>query len=265
MLIGIRKKVVFGFVIIALVLFTSGIISLFQLMQIEKVVSDMTANNIRSIEAAGRISDEAKTQTWKILDVMHDNSQGDEAKIVLNDTLYIKCLDFIAQNITIDEEKRMFDALYANYLSFKYQTQLLDSVFIADDMTVRNDWFNTMYRPVYESFAKSANDLGILNQNTMSKNSTAIRDNFYRLVIPLIVALAVGLFLVIMFNYFINSYFINPVLKIINGIKEYSENKQPYNVKIDTRDEIYELNREIKSLISHIKPKESAGVFNFNK
>jgi methyl-accepting chemotaxis protein len=85
------------------------------------------------------------------------------------------------------------------------------------------------------------------------------------MIIPLIVAIVVGLFLIILFNYFINFYFINPVLKIIKGIKEYSTNKQPYNVKIDTRDEINDLNKEIKSLISNTKQKESTGVFNFNK
>jgi methyl-accepting chemotaxis protein len=248
-----------------MVLFTSGMISLFQLMQIERVVSDMNTNNIRSIEAAGRISSEARRQTWDILDIMHNNSKDDDARIIINDTLYRKCLDFISQNITIAEERKMFNTLYFTYQSFKKQTQALDSLFMSDDIQTRNEWFNNVYRPVYESFTKAANDLGILNQNTISKHSTEIKDNFYRLVIPLIVALTVGLFLVILFNYFINIYFINPILAIIKGIKNYTDNKQSYIVKIDTRDEIHELNREIKSLISHIKPKDSTGVYNFNK
>jgi methyl-accepting chemotaxis protein len=101
--------------------------------------------------------------------------------------------------------------------------------------------------------------------NTVLDNTAELKANFYRMVIPLTVAIVVGLFLIILFNYFINFYFINPVLKIIKGIKEYSINKQPYNVKVSTRDEINDLNREIKSLISNTKQKESAGVFNFNK
>ncbi|MDR2025954.1 MAG: MCP four helix bundle domain-containing protein [Prevotellaceae bacterium] len=262
---GIRKKIFLGFIIIGLILFTSGMISLFQLMRIEKTVSGLNVNNIRSIEASGKIFDEAKKQTWKILDIMHNNSQNGEARIIFNDTLYRSCLDFILQNITIPEEKKMFDILQANYQLFKHQTVLLDSVFLSGNVTERNEWLNTKYRPVYESFIKAAHDLEIFNQNTMLKNSTELEANFYRLVTPLIVALAIGLFLVILFNYFINIYFINPILKIIAGLKEYSENKQPYNVKIDTRDEIYELNREIKSLISHTKQKESVGVYNFNK
>jgi methyl-accepting chemotaxis protein len=269
---GIRKKIFLGFVVIGLILFTSGMISLFQLIQMEQTVADMNANNIRCIEASGKISDEAKQQTWKILDIMHEDLQGDEARILFNDTLYMGRLDYILQNITTQKERVMFDSLYAKYQLFKHQTISLDSLFLSDSAKERNEilirrsqWFNTLYRPVYESFAKATHNLEILIQNTVLSNSSELKSNFYRMVIPLIVAVAVGLFLIILFNYFINFYFIGPVLKIIKGIKEYSVNRQPYNVKIDTRDEINDLNREIKSLISHTKQKESAGVFNFNK
>lgn len=225
----------------------------------------MNANNIRSIEASGKIFDEAKNQTWKILDVMHDDSRGEDARIILNEALYTKHLDFISHNITMPEEKNMFDTLCAKYQLFRRQTILIDSLFLSGSAKERNEWFNTLYRPVYESFTKAANNLEILNQNTIANNSAELKSNFYRMIIPLIVAVVVGLFLIILFNYFINIYFINPILKIIKGLKEYSVNKQSYNVKIDTRDEINDLNREIKSLISHTKQKESAGVFNFNK
>jgi hypothetical protein len=262
---GVRKKIFLGFIVIGLILFTSGMISLFQLIRIEQTVTNINANNIRSIEASEQIFNEAKRQTWKILDIMHDNSQGENARIILNDTLYTRCLDFILQNITMPEEKNMFDTLCAKYQLFKRSTFLLDSLFMAYNTEERNERFNTLYRPSYESFSDAANNLAILNRNTISNNSAEITSNFYRMVIPLIVAVAVGLFLIILFNYFINFYFINPVLKIIKGIEEYSVNKQPYNVTIDTRDEIHDLNREIKSLISNTKQKESAGVFNFNK
>jgi methyl-accepting chemotaxis protein len=262
---GVRKKIFLGFVIIGLILFTSGMICLFQLVQIEQTVADINANYIRSIEASGKIFDEAKKQTWKILDIMHENSQGEDARIIFNDTFYVKRLALIRENITVPEEKNMFDTLLIKYQQFKRQTILLDSLFLSGSAKERNEWFNIFYRPVYERFTEAAHSHEILNQNTVTNNSVELKSNFYRMVIPLIVAIAVGLFLIILFNYFINTYFITPVLKIIKGIEDYSVNKQPYNVKIDTRDEINDLNREIKSLISRTKEKESAGVFNFNK
>jgi hypothetical protein len=240
-------------------------ISLFQLIEIEQVVAKMNTNNIRSIEASEQIFDEAKKQTWKILDIMHEDAQAENARIIFNDIFYTARLDFIKENITIPDEKNMLDTLCAQYRLFKRQTALLDSLFVSGDVKERNEWFNAFYRPVYEEFTKAANNLETLNRNTISNNSAELKSNFYRMIIPLIVAVAVGLFLIILFNYFINVYFITPILKIIKGIKDCSVNRQPYNVKIDTRDEINDLNREIKSLISHTKQKESAGVFHLNK
>jgi CHASE3 domain sensor protein len=262
---GIRKKISLGFVVIGLILFTSGMISVLQLMQIEQTVTDINTNNIRSIETLGQIVDGTKNQTWKILDIMHEDSKGYDARIILNDTFYTKRLDLIRQNITAPEEKNMLNALCVQYQQFKQQTVLLDSLFQSGNARERNEWFNTLYRPVYESFTNAANNLEILNQNAVSNNSVELKSNFYRMIIPLIIAIVVGLFLIILFNYFINAYFIGPILKIIKGVEEYYVNKQPYNIKIDTRDEINDLNRQIKSLISQTKQKESAGVFHFNK
>jgi HAMP domain-containing protein len=263
---GIKKKIFLGFVIIGLILFTSGIISFFQLIGIEKTVADMNMSNIRCIETSGKMLDEAKKQTWKILDIMHKHSQGDDARILPDSDLYAGAIELISQNIVFPDKTEMLDSLRAQYERFKSQTILLDSLFCSSsDTDERNEWFNSLYRPAYEAFTKATNNLGIFNQNTMSKKSYELEANFYRMVVPLIVAVAVGLLLIFLFNYFINFYFISPVLKISKGIKEYSETKQPYNVKIDTQDEIYDLNKEIKSLISHTKQKESAGVFNFNK
>jgi methyl-accepting chemotaxis protein len=262
---GVKKKIFLGFVVIGLILFTSGMISLFQLVQIEQTVTDINTDYIRSIEASEKIFNEAKKQTWKILDIMHENLQDEGARIKLNDTFYVKHLDFIRENITIPDERNMFDTLFAKYQQFKRQTILLDSLFVSGNAKDRNEWFNTLYRPVYERFTEAAHNHEMLNQNTIASNVAELKSNFYRMVIPLIVAVAVGLFLIILFNYFINIYFISPVLKIIKGIKDYSVNKQSYNVKIDTRDEINDLNREVKSLISRTQQKESAGVFNFNK
>jgi HAMP domain-containing protein len=261
---GIRKKIFLGFVIIGSILFASGMASLFQLIQMEKTVADMNAGNMRRVEALGKILDEAGRQTWKIIDIMHNSSQDEDAGIVFNDALYSENLEAVMQNIAVGE-KNMFDTLRAKYLHFRHQTVLLDSLFMSDGTEMRIEQFNTLYRPAYESLTEAASSFGILNQNIMPHISAELKYSFYRTVVPLIVAVTAGLLLIMLFNYFINFYFINPVLKIVRGIEEYSASKQPYSVKIDTGDEINDLNREIKSLISRTKQKESAGVFNFNR
>jgi hypothetical protein len=241
-------------------------------VHIEHTVTEMNTNNIRNIESSVSLVDEAKRQTWKILDIMHDDLRDKDARIVFNDSVYTRCLDVIRQNAATTDEKCLCDTLFVAYHWFKRRTHLLDTLFISgttgesnETLVRRSQWFNTLYRPVYESLTEVAGRLESMNQSMILDNASELKSNFYRMVIPLIVAIAVGIFLIVLFNYFLNIYFLNPILRIIKGIKDYTVNKHSYNVKIDTRDEIHDLNREIKSLIANTKQKESTGVFNFNK
>jgi hypothetical protein len=64
------------------------------------------------------------------------------------------------------------------------------------------------------------------------------------------VAAFVGLILVILFNYFINIFFITPVIRINKGLRSYREYNKGYDVKFDNgRDQMQELNENIKEII----------------
>ena len=50
-------------------------------------------------------------------------------------------------------------------------------------------------------------------------------------------------------KYFINFYFVNPLLKISEGISNYISRKKSYTVIIDNDDELKEMNENVKELI----------------
>ena len=66
---------------------------------------------------------------------------------------------------------------------------------------------------------------------------------------PGVVAVSIGLILVLLFNYFVNFYFISPLLKMIEGIKNYISYRKSYNVNIDSDDELTDLNSNIREII----------------
>jgi HAMP domain-containing protein len=70
---------------------------------------------------------------------------------------------------------------------------------------------------------------------------------------PGIIAVAAGLVLVLLFNYFINLYFITPLMLISKGIKNYRAHKKTYTVQFDNDDEIQELNSDVKSILDENK------------
>ena len=66
---------------------------------------------------------------------------------------------------------------------------------------------------------------------------------------PCVVSVGVGIVLVILFVYFINFYFITPILRISKGINNYVMNKKSYNVTLDNMDELQELNQNVADLV----------------
>jgi hypothetical protein len=264
---GIKKKIFLGFVIIGFILFLSGCICVFQLVQIEKSLSGILNDNIKSIDLARHLSDETEARTWEVIHIMTNNETGRMAKLNFNPTIFERCLDSLSKNVTSEEEAFIAENLYCNYRQFRNKSIELDSVFEFAGLESRAEYFNTRYKPSLIEFENSITKLREINQEAISQNSRKLEGNFYRIIMPLIIAVSVGLFLIIIFNYFINLYFITPVLSIIRGIKNYLGQKTPYNVEIETKDEINELNHEIKILISHSRKKDNnrPGVFEFGK
>ena len=66
---------------------------------------------------------------------------------------------------------------------------------------------------------------------------------------PGVVAVMVGLVLVVLFNYFISLYFVNPLQRISGGIADFLNRKKSYNIIVDTDDELHMLNENVKELV----------------
>ncbi|HPS95494.1 MAG TPA: hypothetical protein PK115_02770, partial [Bacteroidales bacterium] len=95
--------------------------------------------------------------------------------------------------------------------------------------------------------------LGLLTQGALAKNTAGLQEGFYRSIMPGIIAVAAGIILVLLFNYFINLYFISPILLISRGLKSYKEFNKSYTVQFDNDDELQDLNEEVRSLIEEHK------------
>jgi hypothetical protein len=222
---------------------------------------------VKSIDITKRLSDAAETQIWDVIHIMVNNATGRNAEIHLDTAVFEHYIDLASKNATSEEEDSIVENMRGCYENFKSSSLTLDSVFAMSDASERARYFNTGYKSSLRAFVESVKELQEINREAISQNSRRLEGDFYRIVMPLIIAMSVGLFLVLIFNYFINLYFITPILAIIKGIKSYLGQKTPYDVKIETKDEINELNHEIKVLFSHSKKMDNnrPGVFEFGK
>ena len=91
------------------------------------------------------------------------------------------------------------------------------------------------------------------SQEALAENSLTMTESFYRSIMPGVVTVVMGIILVFLFNYFINFYFVNPLLRISEGIADYIQRKRSYNVTVDNDDELKVLNENVKELVESNK------------
>ena len=74
---------------------------------------------------------------------------------------------------------------------------------------------------------------------------------------PGIVAIAAALVFVIIFNFFVNLYVVNPIISMIKSIENFLQTGQPGKLKIDTRDELRDLAASIENLTRMVSTSKS--------
>ena len=248
---GIRKKISLGFVIIGAILFMSSIVAIFEFNRMRHHISGLMQDNINSISTSRHLLELTDEYNFALVSrVLQDSII--ENKEIINDNRFAVYITTIRSRFTTDSEVKIADSLsaaYSNYIKIINQAPEITRLSRAE----RTKWYFESLRPAYKNLKYFKKELSTITQQALLDNSKALQEGFYRSIMPGIIAVAAGLLLVILFNYFVNLYFITPVLMIMNGIKKYKIYKKSYNVQFDNDDEIQELNSDVKSILDENK------------
>ncbi len=249
---GIRKKISLGFFIIGAILFISSVIALFEFNRIKNSVTELMNANISSINTSRKIMELTDEYNFILL----SSTFGDSVELNIdrfkNDNRFKNYISSIKENLRSDSEVIIADSLemaYSNYLDVVSNAILISNY----DSLTKSSWYNDEFIPVYNELRRHKKNLGAVTQKGLLDNTKRLQDGYYRSIMPGIIAVTAGIVLVLLFNYFVNLYFISPVLLISKGIKCYRENRKSYNVKFDNDDEIQDINNEVKSIIDENK------------
>jgi len=248
---GLRKKISLGFVVIGAILFLSSIIAIFEFNRIRHSVTDLMKDNINSINTSRMLLELTDEYNFMLLSSVIMDSTLNSAEVVYDDR-FEKYIGSIKSQFASEVEIATADSLSVAYKRYLAEISLASNI-MRLSVTERKEWYNNKLMPVYKNLRNYKRQLGLLTQGALAKNTAGLQEGFYRSIMPGIIAVAAGILLVLLFNYFINLYFISPILLISRGIKSYKEFNKSYTVQFDNEDELQDLNGEIKTLIEEHK------------
>ena len=244
---AIKRKISLGFVVIGTILLVSSAISIYEFIRMRNNVANLINDNIAAINTAKALQEVSDEYSFNLLEAL-----GDESSLLIlrdkDDNRFSEYLTDIRDNFTTEQEKQYADSVLFAYTSYIIIMNEAPTVW-QGDYAGRRSWYFNKLHPVYMKLRGYLQKLSLTSQEALTENSITMTDSFYRSIMPGVVAVMVGLVLVMLFNYFINFYFVNPVQKISMGLSDFLYRKRSYNIVVDTDEELQDLNENVKELV----------------
>ncbi len=247
---GIKKKVLLGCIVLAIILFFSSLISIFEFSRMNRYVSAVIADNIRSINAARELLSVSEQYNVSLMNglVLEDGAEAPEAFPMAPEEELVSSFENLSKRFVTPEERAAADSVLYAYAAYMQVVSEAQDVWM-QDFDVRQHWFFNRLQPVYVKFRGYMMQLTSVCQDALIASSQDVREGTYRSLMPGLVSVLLGMLMVLLFNYFLNYYLIDPLLKVTNGIKGYRYYGRGYAVKLENDDELEELNTAVGDLI----------------
>ena len=261
---GIRKRITIGFLSIIVLLFFSGLVSLFELSHMSTDIDLILASNRKSIATSEGM-----------LNAIRASDRAVISYAVLRDTSYVdSCRSrFIDLSIKIEQARletsnsaaSLFDSLDASagrlngVFEQLRKSRNVENSLRADSLWSGNisfdgtEWYDKEYMPVYDMASDQIIRLLSHAQNSLTPRAERLSRNAYRAVTPVFISLVVMIIILLMFYYFIMIYSVKPIVEMNKSLGDWIRYKLPFTIKAECRDELEELKTKIESVTSNAK------------
>lgn len=241
----LKLKMILSLSAIALMLLISSVISVLEYKSMSTYVSSLIADNIRSINMAQELAESSNDYNLDILSVIGDDNLNslpdfDQAE-------FLSHCDSLKKSLASVKKVRLADSVLYAYSAYMLTSLELPEVLKSDFIDSRT-WYFDRLQPRYNRLNLAIDRMSSEIYNELKKNSTNFDRGFYRSIVPGIVAVGVGLLLVLMLMFFILSYYVNPIYKMVDGLNNYRSYNKRYNYSFDGDDQLTQLNEGISEL-----------------
>jgi methyl-accepting chemotaxis protein len=233
----------------------AGIWSIYELNSIGTSVQDLLDENYRSIKAAEVMVEALEREDSGILLLLL--GRWDEGQRIVNsgDDLFQKNYQIAENNVTVPGEGDLIEKIKQEYMVYKNHWK---RPIIGTDKQGNLDWYFRILHAEFLNVKSTVNELKALNEATLYRTASDLKNRANRAVMPGTVAAISALIFSLLFTYFVNLYMVNPIRRMIRGIEDFLKGDKEFDVNVETNDEISHLSSAIRSLCSRVSPAEGA-------
>jgi len=238
-----KSKFTLSLLSVAAVLLIACIISVMEYARMSSYVSDLVAEDISSINTARKLASLTNAYNLGILEVI-----GDEHKSTLpdfNEKAFMDCSDSLRASMALGPVSALTDSLLYAYSAYMLTSLELQNVIVSDFIDTRA-WYFGRLQPRFNRLNERIDALTAAIYKDLQSNSETFESGFYRSVIPGIVAVGVGIILVLLLLFYVLSYYVSPLYRMLASLDAYMTHDKKYTILFDGDDQLRQLNDGIR-------------------
>ena len=250
---GLRIKILSGFLILTMMLLIAGVWSIYELRTIGSSAQALLDDNYKSIDAGKKMIEALEREDSAVLLLLSGKWEQGRPIIQSADIAFQQGLQIARNNVTIPGEQDHIHALDKQYAAYK---KLWLRPIVGTKYEGNLTWYFEEIHKAFMELKDTIEKLIMLNHQTMYRTASQLKNRAYRSTMPGIVAILSALIFTLIFNYFINFYMVSPIIRITRGIHRVMETGDAFDVPIETKDELFDLADSIRKLVARIRSGE---------
>lgn len=245
MKLSIKAKLTLSLCAIAATLLISATISVLEYAKMSSYVSNLIADDITSLNTAHKLADISNKYNLDILAVIGEEGAAELPKF--DQEYFLSHCDSLRTSLESNVIQPLTDSVVYSCSAYVLTSLELENVLDSYFIDSRSWYFNRL-QPSFKLLASDIDALEAAIHSDLVKNSKTFERGFYRSIIPGILAVGVGLLLVVMLLFFVLSYYVKPLNRMLDGLEGYRSYNKKYTCTFDGDDELIRLNEGITEL-----------------
>jgi methyl-accepting chemotaxis protein len=251
---GLRLKILSGFLILTMMLAVAGIWSIYELTTVGTSVQRLFDDNYKSINAGKMMIEALEREDSAVLLLLSGKWKQGRSIIESADELFQRGFTIAQNNVTIPAEPAYVEEIEARYKAYK---DLWVKPIVDTSRQGNLDWYFQDLHQAFQDVKGSVEKLVALNDQTMYQTASDLKNRAHRAIMPGIVAILAALVFTVIFNFLINYYVVSPIISTTKGIQRFMETGELPAIQVETEDELFHLVSSIQRLVAEVRTAEA--------
>lgn len=243
---SLNFKVTSGFLLLVGLLIVAGSMSIYEFIQLGETVNELIDDNYKTIEGTKQMTESLEREDSGVLLLMLGKWNEGRRIIQSADSAFMLALNSVSNNITEQNEPEIIEKVRIDYAKFR---ELWKLPIVNTQKEGNLDWYFNRLHDAFNEVKGSVKVLEALNQNSLYHEASNMKLKAHRAIMPGIIAIISAIIFTLILNFFIIRFFISPIGRMAEAVKNYVGGVAPFDAGIRTNDEIKMLESEIKKLL----------------